>query len=447
MLLTEKEAKEIAAKMLSFVKAGDAAVNLTSEESAHLRFARNSFLTSGKREDQTASVTVWIDGKPGSAETSDFEEHSLKEAVELAEQIAKLAPVDPEYLPTLGPQKYKQVHGYAEGTRNVSPASRAKAIAELIRECEKADVIGAGFHQAISRANAFATKNGNFNFEQSTIVSLSATARTPEGSSSGYFARNHFDAARLDTARVSREAIGKAVRGKNAQELEPGAYTVILEPQAVANILGFLDGPTGLDARSAEEGRSAFSASGGKTRIGEQIFDPRINLYSDPWKEELPGSQAAQDGIPAEKVVFVENGILKNLYYSRFWAKKKDQKPTPGPVNLILESSGKPSNMEEMIASTKRGLVVSRFWYIRQTDPRTASVTGLTRDGVWLIEDGNIKHAVQNFRFNQSIIQMLAPGNVELIGPSERVGDSDSASLLPPLKLKQFHFTSKSEAV
>ena len=141
--------------------------------------------------------------------------------------------------------------------------------------------------------------------------------------------------------------------------------------------------------------------------------------------------------------------MLENLVYSRFWAQKQTKEPTPGPVNTILETSGKPSTLEEMIGSTKRGLIISRFWYIRQTDPRTASLTGLTRDGVWLVENGKIQYPVKNFRFNQSTIQMLAPGNVELIGAPERVGDSEGGglSLLPALKLKSFNFTSQSEAV
>ena len=147
----------------------------------------------------------------------------------------------------------------------------------------------------------------------------------------------------------------------------------------------------------------------------------------------------------------VKNGVLENLIYNRFWAKQKGKEPTPGPVNTILESSAKTSSIDEMIKSTSRGILVSRFWYIRATDPRTASSTGLTRDGVWLIENGKISYPVKNFRFNQSITQMLAPGNVEMIGVSERVGSSEggggNSSLLPALKLKAFNFTSLSEAV
>ena len=449
MLLTEKEAREITDKLLSYVKADDAAVSVGSENYSHLRFAANSFTTSGARENTTIGVTVWIDKKRGSSSTNEMDDESFRATVAQAEQLARISPVDREYLPTLGAQTYQPVNGYAEGTSNISLQNRARAINDVIASCEKAGVIGAGFHQARGSAGASATKNGNFNYSRSSLVSLSTTARTPDGSSSGYFLRNHFDVAKLDSKRVAREAIRKALESRQPQILAPGTYPAILEPQAVADLLtGFA---FGFDARSADEGRSPFSLPGGKTKVGQQIFDERINIYSNPWNPELPGSQAAQGGIPAQKIYLVRNGVLENLIYSRFWAKEKAKQPTPGPVNNIMESSGSGSSLEDMIKATDRGILLGRFWYIRPVDPRTALQTGLTRDGIWYIENGKIKHPVTNFRFNQSLMQLLAPGNVEMIGASERVGSSegqgDSSALLPALKVKEFHFTSASEAV
>lgn len=444
MLLTEKEAREITDKILSYVKADDAQVSVTSEKQAHLRFARNAFLTSGNTFERTAAVTVWTKGKKGAASVSDFSDESLKAMVAQAEQVAEISPVDREYLPTLAPQTYKPTGGFVESTADLSLNARAKAIGDILKKSEKSGVISAGFHQTRATATAFATKNKNFGFERRTFVSLSVTARIEDGTSSGYFARSHFDINRLDTMRIALEAINRALDGRRARVIDPGVYTVILEPQAVADLLGGL--AFQFDARSAEEGRSAYSVPGGKTKLGQKLFDERLNIYSDPWNAELPASAAAQGGIPAEKIYLVKNGVLDNLIYSRFWAKKSGKEPTPGPVNTIMESSGKAATTEEMIASTGKGLIVSRFWYIRGTDPRTASSTGLTRDGVWMIENGKIAYPVRNFRFNQSMLQMLAPGNVEMIGAPERVGDGN-ASLLPALKIKAFNFTSASDAV
>ena len=446
MLLTEKESKAICQKLLGHTKADDVEVSVSSEDFSHLRFAANGLTTSGRRENATVTVTVWIDKKRGSAAANDLDDTPLKMAVEQAEQLARISPVDREYLPTLGRQSYRPAGGYAEATVNISLSARARAIDEIIRACEKNDVIGAGFHHAHGTASGFATKNGNFHYQRSSLVSLSVTARTPDGGSSGYFLRNHFDVAKLDTARIGREAIRKALDSKNPRTLEPGVYPVILEAQAADDLIRF-----NFDARSADEGRSPYSAPGGKTRLGEKIFDERLSVYSDPWHPELPGSASAGDGLPAQQIYFVRKGVLENLQYSRYWANEKGKEPTPGPVNTIVESSAPAVSVEEMIKGTDRGLLVSRFWYIRSVDPRTALFTGLTRDGVWYIEHGRIHYPVRNFRFNQSIVQMLAPGNIDMIGASERVGGSEdqgsNPSLFPALKLRAFNFTSQSEAV
>lgn len=449
MLLSDSDAKAICEKVLGAVKADDASVDLRCEDYAHLRFAANSFTTSGRREDIEVSLTVWIDKKKGSASTNEIDDASLGALVEQAEQLARVSPVDPEYLPTLGPQRYKPTSGYVEATVNISPEVQARAAGEAIAACEKEKVVGAGFHQARGVAFAGATRHGNFYSNRSSLVSLSMTARTTEGEGSGYFLRNHFDVARLDTAHIAHEAIQKALRSREPRALDAGVYTVVLEPQAVADLLGFFQ--FAFDARRADEGRSPFSARGGRTKVGEKVFDERLNLLSDPWNPELPASPVARDGIPAEKLYLVRQGVLETLIYSRFWAQKKEKQPTPGPVNTILESSAPPASLEDMIKDTKKGLLVSRFWYIRPVDPRTAALTGLTRDGVWYVENGKIQHPVRNFRFNQSILDMLAPGNVDLIGAPERVGRSESqgsqSASLPALKVKEFHFSSQSEAV
>jgi len=273
------------------------------------------------------------------------------------------------------------------------------------------------------------------------------TARTPDGSGSGYFSRNHFDVARLDTARIAREAIRRASDSKGARMLPPGSYPVILEAQAVADLLD--SGGMSFDARNADEGRSVFSLPGGATRVGTRLFDPRINILSDPWRPELSKFTAAVDGVPAQTMNMVRNGTVESLRYTRFWAQQKNRQPS-GPLALILESSTPGVSLDEMIKTAKRALLVARFFYIRTVDPRSASVTGLTRDGVWYVEDGEIKYPVRNFRFNQSIVLMLGPGNVDLIGVPERVASSEGGTdpvLVPALRLNAFNFTSQSDAV
>ena len=439
-MLTEREARKICDTLLRLTKADDAVVNVRESIECNQRFAANAFTTNGSSRGRGFSVTVWMDKRQGSASGTEFDDASLRRAVEQAEHLAKLSPADVEYMPTLGPQKYKPVKGYVSKTAELSPAWRAKQIGDILDQCDKARVVGAGLFQSRAFTTASVTRHGNFEFERSTSASLSVTARTPDGTSSGYGLHDHFNVDKLDLAGASGRAIKKALTGRDAQKLEPGVYPVILEPQAVSDILGFFNGA--FNARSAEEGRSPMSAPDGKTLLGQSVFDSKINFYSDPWHPELPGSQSAQDGLPAEKLYLVRGGVVENLVSSRFWAQKTGKQPTPGPVNSILESVGPTRSLDEMIGNTERALLVTRFWYIRMVSPRAQLLTGLTRDGVWLVENGKIKYPVRNFRFNQSVMKMLAPGNVEMIGKPVRVD-----GLFPALKLKAFTFSSESEAV
>ncbi|HEX4947075.1 MAG TPA: TldD/PmbA family protein, partial [Blastocatellia bacterium] len=444
MLITEQDAKAVCQKILGLVKADDAQISLNSSAQTHQRFAANTFTTGGASADTSVTLTVWIGKKKGQSRTNDLSESALRTLVEQAEQMARISPVDREYLPSLSAQSYRATGGYTAVTERLTATSRAKAIADIIAAGKKDSLQLAGLYVATDTATASATKNGNFFYDQKSNVSLSTTARTPAGDGSGYFTRSHFDAAKLDTMRIARAAITKALTSRAPQPLAPGAYPVILEAQAVADLVPLLG--SSLDARSAEEGRSAFSAPGGKTRLGEKFFDERVNLFSDPQHVEVPAAAATAEGIPAEKLWLVRNGVIETLINSRFWAQQKGKTPTPGPVNLLLTSTTTPVPLEDMIANTERGLLVSRFWYIRPVDQRTLTFTGLTRDGLWWIENGKIKHPVRNFRFNQSVIEMLSAGTLDSIGVPERVSRGEGGGLplfLPPLKIKRFNFSSQ----
>jgi predicted Zn-dependent protease len=440
-MLTEREAKTICDALLKLTKADDAIVSVRESIESNQRFAANAFTTNGSSRERAFFVRVWINQRQGAASGTEFDEASLRRAVEQAEQLAKLSPVDAEYMPTLGPQKYRPVKGFVSEAGEISPKWRAKQLGAILDRCDEAKVVGAGLFQSGAFTTASATRHGNFDFERSSRASLSMTARTPDSTSSGYALHSHFDPDKLDIRGVAQRAVDKALNGRNARQIDPGVYPVILEPQAVGDILSYF--PGAFTARNADEGRSPMSAAGGKTLLGQAVFDAKINFYSDPWHPELPGSQSAQDGLPAEKLHLVRNGILENLVYSRFWAHKMNKQPTPGPVNYILEGSGPAHSLAEMIRSTERALLLTRLWYIRMVNPRTQLLTGLTRDGVWLIENGKIKYSVRNFRFNQSVMQMLAAGNVERISKPQRVGNL----LVPALKLKAFTFSSASDAV
>lgn len=443
-MLTRDEALTICESVLSHAgKAGaeDAEVSVDSSITAHARFAGNGITTSGRAEDLEITATVWVGGRRGSATGNDGSADALKRLAEEAVQIARVSPVHREYVPTLGAMEYPEARVFADATADLDLTRRAKDLEAVLSACRTAKVTGAGFHTANALARAVATANGNRRYFRSSEAGFSVTARSEDGTGSGYFAGDHFDLARLDVSQIAAQAVDKAVRSSSPKPIEPGTYPVILEPQAVANLMGFLT--AAFDARSADEGRSAFSAKEGKTRVGEAMFDKRLNIYSDPMHPELPAVPATDEGIPASRVQLVENGVLRTLRSSRYWARERKREPTPGPVNYIIESSAPPTSLPDMIKEMKRGLVISRFWYVRLVDPRTIVLTGLTRDGLWWVEDGEIRHPVRNLRFNQSILAMLAPWNVEAIGAPVRL----SPFMIPALKLGAFTFTSISDAI
>ena len=443
-MLTRDEALEICDTLLAHARtagAEDASISVNGSVESHARFAENRITTSGQAENVGITITVWVDKRRGSVSGNDASPEALKRMADDAVQIARVSPVHREYVPTLGPVEYAQARGFAEATARVDLDHRASALAAVLDSCRRAKVTGAGFHMATASAQAAATANGNRRYFRTSEGSFSLTARSDDGTGSGYYAGDHFDLSRLDVPKIAELAVTKAVRSQNPKAIEPGAYPVILEPEAVANLLGFLG--NALDARSAEEGRSAFAAKDGKTRLGEKIFSERIKLYSDPQHAELPSVPVTGDGVPAGRLPLIENGALQTLEYSRFWARERKVEPTAGPVNYILESTQPAVPVEQMIKNVKRGLLISRFWYVRLVDPRTIMLTGLTRDGLWWIENGEIRHPVRNLRFNQSVLAMLAPWNVQAVGAPER----RSPFMVPPLQLDSFTFTSMSDAI
>ena len=443
-MLNREDALNICETVLAHAKAAgaeDATVSLRSTAQQHARFADNRVTTSGRAEDLQITATVWVARKRGASIGNDASADALKQLAGEAVQIARVSPVHREYLPTLGPQTYPDHRGYAASTANIDLDARAKTLNGVLQTCRTAKVIGAGFHAASELATAEATANGNRRYFRSTNADFSVTARAADGTGSGYFSSDHFDLSKLDAQHVVDQAVNKAVKSRQPKPIEPGVYPVILEAQAVADLVGFLT--NSLDARTTDEGRSAFSGKDGKSRLGEKLFNEKLNLYSDPMHAELPANPATTEGVPATRLALIKNGVLENLAYSRFWAQEKNLNPTPGPVNYILESSQAPASMDDMIKGMARGLLISRFWYVRLIDGRSIMLTGLTRDGVWWIEKGQIRNPVGNLRFNQSVLAMLAPWNVEAIGAPER----KAPLMVPALRLSGFTFTSVSDAI
>lgn len=437
-ILSKEEAKKIIDKVLGYSKADETSVGLAGERTGNVRYARNSVSTSGETTDLSLSVTAVFGKKSGTATINEFDDASLEKTVRRAEEIAKLAPDNPEYMPMLGPQQYLDTPGYFESTAGINPDYRAQAAFGSIDPCAKKNLTAAGFMEDSAGFSAQGNSKGLFGYNKSTSLDFSVTVRTADGTGSGYVARDYNDISKFNARTATEVAMQKALASTNAKALEPGKYTVILEPVAGHDLI--INMMRNMDARSADEGRSFLGKKGGQTRLGEKLLDERVTIYSDPTNIEVPGSPfGGGDGRPQEKVTWFENGVVKNMYYSRFWADKKGVKAVSSPGGIIFQGGN--GSIADLIKGTEKGILVTRFWYIRSVDPQTLLYTGLTRDGTFYIENGQIKYPVKNFRFNESPVIML--NNLEAMGKPVRT----NGSLIPPLKIRDFTFTSLSDAV
>ncbi len=444
-MMSRSEAQAFLARVVKLSKADTIGAQIGGGYNGNIRFAANRISTSGGVSNSQLVVQSGYGPKHAVVTTGDFSDAGIERAVRQSEAIAKLAPDDPEVMPLLPPQQYNDVKAYFDSTANLTPDSRAAAAHTAIDAAKGAgDLAAAGFIAAGRGYNAIASNTGMFAYFPATSANYQLTVRTNDGTGSGWAAADHPDWSQIDFKAVSDRAIQKARASRNPVAVEPGRYTVILEPQAVGDLVQLL--AFSLDARSADEGRSAFSKTGGGTKIGEKIVGSNVTLFSDPVDPQLLGQPWNGEGLPLNREMWIENGVLKQLAYSRFWAQKKSTRPNNGGLGAVKMVGGS-ATTEEMIASTPRGILVTRLWYLRQVDPRTVLYTGLTRDGTFLIENGKVTKAVKNLRFNESPLFML--NNLEMLGRAERVAGTESGGnvVFPTIKVKDFNFTSLSDAV
>lgn len=442
-MYTEQQAKAILDKVLALSKADECTATLQGGLNGNIRFALNNVSTSGIVSDADLVVQVAFGKRVGVATINSFDDESLRNVVLRAEELARLAPENEEFMPAIGKQNYTPSNTYAPPTAAITPEYRAKVAASSISPCKAQNLVAAGFLIDGAGFIAFANSNGNFGYQRTTDVNYTCTVRTEDGTGSGWVARNVEDVNKFDAEEAIQVAITKAKGSSGAKALEPGKYTVILEPAASAGLISFMMG--GFDARQADEGRSFLSKKGGGNRFGEQVFDPQVSVYANPWDEDAPVLPWDGEGLPREKMTIIDKGKVNYLEYSRFWAQKQGKVAKGSPGNLLM-AGGTKSTMD-LVKSTEKGILVTRTWYIRMVDPQTVLLTGLTRDGTFYIENGVIKYPIKNFRFNESPVIML--NNIEELGKPVRIaGDETNYSMMiPPMKLRDFTFTSLSDAV
>jgi predicted Zn-dependent protease len=444
--MSEEEARRITDRVLSLSRADHCRANLNSAMDGNTRFAQNQMSTSGDISNTTLTVTSAFGRRVASSTTNRFDDASLEQVVRTSEELARLAPEDPEYLGELDPQSYPASASYFESTADLEPEERARAIREVTEQAVAEGLVSTGFLVHRAGATGVATSEGLFAYGVDSRVNFTTTVRTEDGTGSGWAGTSANDWNDLRAGELGSIAVQKAIRSREPRDVEPGRWTVVMEPTAVGNMVNLMMNQ--LSARAADEGRSFFSAPGGGNKIGEQFVDDRVTIHSDPEDPRIHSTPFSGEGLPNRRTVWVRDGVLQELNYDRYWARQNDREPTGFPSGWYM--AGGSDTLEDMIASTQRGLLLTRFWYIRSVDPRTILFTGLTRDGTFLIENGRITHPVKNLRWNETPIFML--NNIEMMGEPVRISSGESAGLtpavvVPPLKVRDFSFTSISDAI
>ena len=442
-ILPEAQARAILTKVVGLSTADECTAQINGSTQGNIRFALNNVSTSGIVDDIGLSVQVAFGKRVGTATINQFDDASLERVVRRAEQLARLAPENPEFMPAIEPQTYTPTATFSAATAAITPEDRAAVAANSIGPCKAEGLIAAGYLEDAAGFVAFMNSKGNFGYQTATSADYTCTVRTEDGRGSGWVGHNVQDIATFDADADVRIAMRKASASADAMALEPGKYTVILEPAAAAGLVGFM--MNFFDARSADEGRSFLSKAGGGNKVGEQVYGPEVSFHTDPGHPDAAVYPWDGDGLARRAMPIVENGRIVNLNYSRYWAQKQGKPALAAAGNLIM--SGGDKSTADLIRSTQRGILVTRTWYIRMVDPQTVLLTGLTRDGTFYIEDGQIKHPVKNFRFNESPVIML--NHVEELGRPVRVQADEGGyvMVLPPMKIRDFTFTSLSDAV
>jgi PmbA protein len=437
---TRADLERIAERVLKLSEAKETEVEIDSTTDALTRFANNVIHQNVAERTLHISVRAVVNGRTARATTNKTDEESLRRVVAAAASLARNQPENPELLPMLGSQKLQKVARFFKGTAAATPQERARAVTRVCRMAEKSKQTAAGIFSTGSVQAILANSKGLFAHHEQTRAEFSVTFL--EANSSGWAKANSPDIGEIHPDTLAESASRKAAQSRNPQEVAPGHYTAILAPPAVLDLVGFLfydfAGTALLDKRSC------FT-----DRMGKQIFGKNVTLWDDVYHPLQLGAPYDGEGVPRKKVLLVDRGVPSNLVYSRATAKKMKAKPTghgfalpneygEAPMNLVF--AGEDTSVDEMVRTTERGIFVTRLWYIREVDPYEKVLTGMTRDGTFLVENGRIAGGIRNFRFNQSLLEMLS--NVEMLGPAVRAAGEESFEMVvPAMKIRDFHFS------
>jgi predicted Zn-dependent protease len=451
-MYSREEVKAITDKVMDMAKADAIEVEFTGGERSATRFANSNITANIVQFERNLNVTVYYGSKSASASTREFDDESLRTTVADAQKRAQAARENPEALPLVeGPQQYLDVDAALPSGVGFGPAERARMVKQSLDVCQKKGVIGSGYIPKVHLATCTANSKGLFAYYQYAEASFILTCRTKDGGGSGWAGLTGIkDVSLIDATKLTEVAADKAVKSQKPRAIEPGRYTAILEPRANARFLSLMTNLFNARTAEGEVGNYFSGKQRGTTKVGEKLFGDAFTLKSDIGNPVLRQTPIGPDGLAATPVTWIEKGVLKNLAYDRAWARRQKKDPTPVTINQSLVMEGSDTTIEQMIKTTKRGLLVTFFWYIRAVDPQTLLNTGMTRDGLFLIENGEIAGPVQNFRWNMS--PLVGYNNITALGPPVPIHtgeayDGPGTALVPPVRIEDFFMTSISPAV
>lgn len=453
-MYTREEVKAITDKVLNMAKADAVEVQVSGSERSGTRWANSAITVNMTQYDRSVTATLRVGQKVGNATTRDFSDKGLQAMVDEARAEALKAEDSANLPELLGPQEYLPVDAALPNLVNYGPLERARMVKDSIDLAEKMGVLGAGYIPKVDQTNCTANSKGLFAYYRSADTGFVLTTRLADGSGSGWAGITGVKDVRLIDAKALTEvAASKALRSKNPRALEPGRYTVILEPRANARFLSLMTNifnqPGAGGGRGGGGGGGGGGFGGGQPnpfmagkKPGDKLFSDLFTLKSDVGNDILRQTPILPDNRPAKPVTWVEKGVLRNMAGPS----------TPANTNMSLVQEGSELSIQDMIRQTRRGLLVTFFWYIRgvPSDTQPLLSTGMTRDGLFLIENGEIVGPVQNFRWNMS--PLVGYNNLTLVGKPVPIHtgeayDGNGTALVPPVRIEEFYMTSVSPAV
>jgi predicted Zn-dependent protease len=454
-MLSQDEAARIFDRILRHATADEVEVLFFGGCSTLTRFANNTIHQNVEEENYAVSVRTVFGGRTARATTNKLDDEGLRRVVSASETLARVQHPDEDLLPLPAAAESPETPGpsrHFEETARTTPDQRAASVKKIVGVAEKHKLTTAGIFSTAESVEGVFNSRGVRRWHTQTSSEISITMLGSD--SSGWQKANSPDVSELDALSLAEVAAGKALQSAGPREIPAGKYTVILEPAAVLDMTGFLFWDFGglaiLDQRSFLN-----------NRVGTKLFGDNVNIWDDVRHLLQSNSPFDGEGMARKRVQLVEAGVVKRLVYARATAekmKRSEHKDNVGPIvptghgfplpnemgeapmNIVFGAPSDPKSVEHMIASTERGILVTRLWYIREVDPYEKILTGMTRDGTFYVEDGRVRYGIRNFRFNQSLIHMLS--NVEEMGTPVRASGEESFDMVvPAMKVREFNFT------